>query len=94
MVPEQWIKGRVDKTEPLIDQIDKMEVQNEDVFVASFPKSGTTWLQHVVLLLYNQYSSDTESFSWRGENIEWRFPFLEHQYPGIEEINERKGQKR
>ena len=37
----------------VLDRIAKMEVQSQDVFVAGFPRSGTTWLQQVVYMLYN-----------------------------------------
>ena len=34
-----------------MERVEKMEARPTDVFVASFPKSGTTWLQEVVYLL-------------------------------------------
>ena len=40
-----------------IEDINKLKIQPKDIFVASFPKSGTTWLQQVVYLLL----ADTEN---------------------------------
>ena len=34
-----------------------LKIHPEDIFVASFPKSGTTWLQQVVYLLLNDKNS-------------------------------------
>ena len=62
-------------TTGLMEKISNLEVQDEDVFVASFPKSGTTWLQQVVYLLYHPDNPDSEL-------MEWKFPYLEHAYPG------------
>jgi hypothetical protein len=50
-------------------------LQDQDIFVASFPKSGTTWLQQVVYLLFHPDNPDSEL-------MEFKFPYLEHVYPG------------
>jgi hypothetical protein len=71
----------------LMETIANFQVQDEDIFVASFPKSGTTWLQQVVYLLYHPDNPDSEL-------MEWKFPYLEHAYPGIKEIKNRKGKRR
>ena len=67
-------------TTGLMEKICNLEVQDEDVFVASFPKSGTTWLQQVVYLLYHPDNPDSEL-------MEWKFPYLEHAYPGERKTN-------
>ncbi len=72
----------------LLQKIADFEVQNEDVFVASFPKSGTTWLQQVVYLLCNPNDNQSQDI------MEDKFPYLEHIYPGLGEIQKRFGQKR
>jgi len=71
----------------LLDEISDLEVEKDDIFVASFPKSGTTWLQQVVYLLHNQEDKE-------GEIMEWKFPYLEFIYPGLKEIRKRKGERR
>ena len=45
-----------------------------DVFVASFPKSGTTWLQEVVWRVVHR---ETGPKSGGGQTIEYRFPLLD-----------------
>ena len=37
----------------VMEEVLELEIQPQDIFVASFPKSGTTWLQQVVYLLLN-----------------------------------------
>ena len=41
----------------LMENIRKFKARKEDIFVASFPKSGTTWLQEVVFLLTQKGST-------------------------------------
>ena len=38
----------------VMEEVLELEIQPQDIFVASFPKSGTTWLQQVVYLLLNE----------------------------------------
>ena len=38
----------------VMEEVLELEIQPQDIFVASFPKSGTTWLQQVVYLLLNR----------------------------------------
>ena len=45
-----------------------------DVIVASFPKSGTTWLQEIVWRVVHR---ETEEHSGGGKTLEYRFPLLE-----------------
>ena len=71
-----------------LEKVSQMQVQTQDIFVASFPKSGTTWLQQVVYLLYNPESNEESQI------MEWKFPYLEHVYPGLKEIENRLGDRR
>ncbi|KAH9500072.1 Sulfotransferase 1E1 [Bulinus truncatus] len=59
------------------------EVREDDIWVVSFPKAGTTWLQEIVYLINN--GADFENASQ--VNIEERFPFFEWIYPGKEVLN-------
>ena len=45
-----------------------------DVFVASFPKSGTTWLQEIVWRVVHR---ETGPESGAGQTLEYRFPLLD-----------------
>ncbi|XP_059166322.1 sulfotransferase 1E1-like isoform X2 [Physella acuta] len=63
--------------------IHQFDSREDDVWVVSFPKSGTTWLQEIVYLVHN--GVDTEKAA--SGNIEERFPFFEWIYPGIKTLN-------
>ena len=84
-------------TSGLIQDIENFEAKEEDVFVVSYPKSGTTWLQEVVFQLHLIKASKepNESIlpivSLSNEPMEVRFPYLEFVYPGLEDISKRKG---
>ena len=53
-----------------LQKIRGMEIDPSDVYVCSFPKSGTTWMQHIVWYICTQdYDTEVE--------IDYRFPELE-----------------
>ncbi|XP_049533730.1 luciferin sulfotransferase-like isoform X1 [Anopheles darlingi] len=49
------------------------EVRPDDVWVASYPKSGTTWCQEMVWLICNDLNFEAA----RAESLRTRFPFLD-----------------
>lgn len=51
-----------------------MEVKPDDIWVASYPKSGTTWSQEMVWLICNDLDFDRA----KSESLRTRFPFLEY----------------
>ncbi|CAL8099179.1 unnamed protein product [Calicophoron daubneyi] len=53
-----------------------------DVIVASFPKSGTTWLSEIVFLLSTRLDWDKAS----SFNLEYRVPYLEYIWPGPQSL--------
>lgn len=66
------------------DPIYSFSVKKTDVFVASYPKCGTTWTQEMVWLLMHD-------FDYEGAKVELdsRFPFLEADHvldPGVFKI--------
>lgn len=56
----------------------QFQAKKDDVFVVSFPKTGTTWAQEIVYLIGN--NADVKKA--KSENMEKRFPILE--YPTID----------
>jgi hypothetical protein len=65
-----------------IKDFKNFEVRNDDIFIATFPKSGTTWLQEIVYLIMNDCNFDKVS----EQNIDLRVPLYEFPTPGLEEI--------
>ncbi|XP_064596297.1 sulfotransferase 4A1-like [Liolophura sinensis] len=56
-----------------LEQVENFEVRKDDIFVVSFPRSGTTWTQELVYMVAND--ADVEKAS--SMNLEARFPYLE-----------------
>jgi len=79
-----------------INDIEVLPIHDGDVFVCSFPKSGTTWVQYIVSLLEqeNTVGSDATQVLYSGASIEDAFPYLEYVYPGVKEIKSRTGSRR
>ncbi|XP_065211067.1 luciferin sulfotransferase-like [Planococcus citri] len=55
------------------DRIRQMEIRDDDIWVCSFPKTGTTWTQEMVWCI--GHNADLETAK---EFLPRRFPFLEH----------------
>ncbi|OWR53533.1 Retinol dehydratase [Danaus plexippus plexippus] len=55
-------------------------LRSDDVFVISFPKSGTTWTQELVWLLLNDLDYEKAK-----KSLNYRFPFLEASMFDFEE---------
>jgi sulfotransferase len=55
------------------ERIKKMEVYDDDVWIVTFPKCGTTWTQEMVWLVNNNLDYGTAS----KVNLNDRYPFLE-----------------
>lgn len=66
--------------------LSRFETRSEDIYVVSFPKSGTTWVQEIVWQILNDGKISEE-------RVESRYPFLEKSLlfdrPG-EESDEKK----
>ncbi|XP_052873036.1 luciferin sulfotransferase-like [Anopheles cruzii] len=63
----------IEKFLPLIEPIRRMAVYEDDVWVITFPKCGTTWTQEMVWLLNNGLNYERAA----KQTLEERFPFLE-----------------
>ncbi|XP_053692427.1 sulfotransferase 1B1-like [Sabethes cyaneus] len=59
--------------EKYADQLLNFAVKPDDVWVASYPKSGTTWCQELVWLVCN----DLNFSAAKSESLRTRFPFLD-----------------
>lgn len=59
-----WIGAGGEETEALVlEHQDKIQLRSTDVWIATYPKCGTTWTHQIALLLLN----DGESSSWGGD---------------------------
>jgi hypothetical protein len=76
-----WLLASNFSSSKKIQQINEFSLNNDDIVVVSFPKSGTTWLQHIVTLIMLDSSKVGDD-----RNIEQKFPYLEYEYPGLQEI--------
>ncbi|XP_077018841.1 amine sulfotransferase-like isoform X2 [Tamandua tetradactyla] len=58
----------------LLENLDDFEIRDDDVFIITYPKSGTIWTQHILSLIYY------EGHRNRTENVDTldRAPFLEY----------------
>ncbi|CAL1537993.1 unnamed protein product [Lymnaea stagnalis] len=65
-----------------VKSIHQFDVREDDIWVVSFPKSGTTWVQEIVYLVNN--GADFESAG--AATIEERFPYFEWIVPGLKSI--------
>ncbi|XP_040284841.1 amine sulfotransferase-like [Bufo bufo] len=61
-------------TPEVVDSIEHMEVRDSDVFLVTYPKSGTIWAQQILSLIFNEgHRNETENI----DNIE-RVPWIEY----------------
>ena len=65
-----------------LSQFKSIELRNDDVWIVSFPKSGTTWIQEIVYLIVN----NCDFSKAKSKSIEDRMPFIDFPNPGINAI--------
>lgn len=58
----------------IAEWIKNFEVRSDDVWIITFPRSGTTWTQEMVWLLKNDLNFEKALKEYRGH----RSPFLEY----------------
>ncbi|CAM9759274.1 unnamed protein product, partial [Discosporangium mesarthrocarpum] len=56
------------KEEKIVGLVNTFETRNNDVFICTYPKSGTTWMQQITLLLLNKGDPGEKTYS---EVIPW-----------------------
>lgn len=71
VIPSNCVMPREFK--PYAERLMNFEVREDDVWVISYPKCGTTWTQELVWLLGNNFDYDTA----KQKLLLQRFPFLE-----------------
>uniref|UniRef100_A0A1A9WQH9 Sulfotransferase domain-containing protein n=1 Tax=Glossina brevipalpis TaxID=37001 RepID=A0A1A9WQH9_9MUSC len=65
-------KGRKE----FLDLVHNMLVKDDDVWLVTLPKSGTTWMQELLWLVVNNFDFDAA----KSEHLEVRTPFMEFEY--------------
>ncbi|KAG5450394.1 Sulfotransferase 1E1 [Clonorchis sinensis] len=73
LLPDEIARGAEEARHALRDRL-----HPEDVIVASYPKSGTTWLSELVYLLVTNLNWSAAA----AHNLEERVPYLEYVWPG------------
>ncbi|XP_068214727.1 sulfotransferase 1B1-like [Palaemon carinicauda] len=71
----------------VLKELPNFQFRPDDIIVASYPKTGTTWLQEIVYMLTHNFKRSDES----SEVLETRFPYLEYPYPGIKTVASKPG---
>ncbi|RNA01338.1 estrogen sulfotransferase-like [Brachionus plicatilis] len=72
-----------------LEKFKQFEVRPDDVWIVSFPKSGTTWVQELVYLIENEcdFKKATQ------DSIENRSPFFDYPSPGLKHIQNIKSKR-
>ncbi|XP_065216903.1 luciferin sulfotransferase-like [Planococcus citri] len=66
-----------------VEDLDNFEVYDDDIWVSSFPKSGTTWTQEMVSSILNEPESNKSKLAER-------FPFIDFNFLINKEVRKHK----
>nr|XP_060611044.1 amine sulfotransferase-like [Anolis sagrei ordinatus]XP_060611045.1 amine sulfotransferase-like [Anolis sagrei ordinatus] len=70
-------------TPEYIDSLQNFEIRDSDVFIVSYPKSGTRWTQHILsMICYEGHRNGTESI-----DLFDRAPWLEYNFRKMDYAN-------
>lgn len=70
--PQKWLLPKTYKD--YADKIYNFQARPDDVFICTYPRSGTTWTQEMIWLIANNLDYET---ALKNSLLE-RFPFLEY----------------
>lgn len=70
---EQRFCRLADTFQPVLDRVHDFEVREDDVWIVTLPKCGTTWMQELTWLVLNQCDFETA----KSVDLTIRSPFLE-----------------
>ena len=76
-------------TQKHLDAAVRLSAKKDDIFICSYPKSGTTWLQHIVWLITHNGKSYFE-----GMGQDQCIPFIDLTEPGLAEKVDTRGHQR
>ncbi|XP_073819763.1 sulfotransferase 1E1-like [Musca autumnalis] len=68
-----YVRGEMNK---FLDKVHDVEVYDDDVWIVTLPKCGTTWMQELLWLVMNDYDFETA----KNIDLEKRSPFMEFDY--------------
>ncbi|XP_057618487.1 amine sulfotransferase-like [Chionomys nivalis] len=64
----------------IVENMDDQEIRDDDVFIVTYPKSGTVWTQQILSLIYfDGHRNNTENIQ-----IAERAPFFEYKSPNVD----------
>ncbi|XP_054089288.1 amine sulfotransferase-like [Zeugodacus cucurbitae] len=78
LLQKDWSKRKLTHRcgQAFVDKVHDMEVRDDDVWIVTLPKCGTTWMQELLWLVMNDFDFEAA----RSEHLEVRTPYLEFNY--------------
>ncbi|XP_054720276.1 sulfotransferase 1 family member D1-like [Uloborus diversus] len=70
----------------LKEEAPSYEAREDDIYIASYPKTGTTWTQEIIYLIH----SDLDFEGAKTKGLDERFPYVEHARTDICYVKEMK----